>query len=225
MNRELKEHITNWINNKTDFVYHNYSTKKNTLFYEKIIKEPLIRLKNDKIWINFHTKNKNQIIKLFKTIKDIENIDDDIMLVYHLFNEKTKGTDYEKVYEDLHNMVVVYSDEKMYYMFKKLELDFKSYLINYITYFKVGGVFDEVFDNEIYEDQDKEETSRKLLGKEYDDHFWWGNWGMNMGNNHNIFKINDENIRIELLNFKRTIKIKSFLKSFENENENENEEE
>lgn len=217
MNRELKKHITNWIDNKTVFEYNNYTIKNDTLYFKNIIKQPLVRLNDDgKVLINFHTKFNNQIKKIFKVLKDMDHIQDHILLTCYLFDEKEKMTLSEKIYDDFHNMIVVYSNDTVYNYFKKLDLDFKQYLINYMTYFQgENNIFDDVYNNEIYDNPDNLKSSGKLLGKHWDDSRWWGHWMNNTDDL--IFTVQNEEIRNEIMVMKRTVKIRKFLKSLDDE--------
>ena len=217
MNRELKQHITDWIDNKTEFEYNNYNIKNNTLYFKNIIKHALVRLNNDgKILINFHTKHKNQTKKILNILKDMEHTQEHILLVCYIFDEKEKMTLNEMIYDDFHNMIVVYSNENIYNYFKKLDLDFKKYLINYMNYYKSdNNIFENVYTNEIYDHPDNLKTSSKLLGKQWDNSKWWGNWSYNTDDL--VFNITNEDIRNEIMVLKRTVKIKKFLNSLDNE--------
>lgn len=219
MNKELKHLIKQWLFNKTEFQYDNYYVSKDTVYYEKISKEPLLRFKYDgKLLVNFHTKHKNQLVKLFKVFSEIDDpkFHKNILLVCYIFNEKIKLDIEKNIYDDILNMVTVYSDEKIFYMFKKYKLDFKLYLINYINFAEnSSSIFDEIYDEEIYDDPHNENTSRKLLGKQWNPSLEWRRYMTKNNNDDIIFKIKDESIRNELLTLKRTVKIKRLLADFE----------
>ena len=215
MNRELKKHIIDWISDKTDFEYGNYSTNKNVLYFKNMVKEPLMRLYDDeKIMVNFHVKVKNPLLKIFNIIEEL-NIVDDVLFVNYLFHEKEKAEYNKRIYDDFHNMICVYSDEKIYYGLKKYNIVFQDIILNYMHYFiKSSKIFDEMWEEQIYEDPNYEGRSGKLLGKKYDDHYYWGNWGTDEYLRYNI---QNEEIRNNILYLKRKMKIKSFLKDIEKE--------
>lgn len=206
MDRQLKKHIFDWVENQIDFSYQKFVTKKGVLYYDRIIKEDLVRIIDDTLNIKFTSRNLKQIEKVLKSIEPITRYKTKTFFVLHLFPEKNNDFWEDIFYDDIHNMFNVYSKQKVYTRFKKLGINFKEYLADYIIYHKANKIFHYVYDDEVYADPNSNEHSSKLLGKRYID-IWGRNWNELEDN------ISSEDLKEELYAMKRVMKIKLFFKN------------
>jgi hypothetical protein len=201
MNETTINNILKWIENDTfDFSSEIFQSQNNTLFYKRLILQPFARIKDNTIYIKINFENRSAILKFVKHIKT----DKKIYFVKFLFPEKEKIDEFSIAYEDLLTMVENYSDKKYFYGFRKNNFNFKKCISDYITKYSASEIFNQVYDDDIYVDPDLDRRSSNVLGKEYDDSVFWHLQELK-------FRIDDINIRTEIYNINRELKINSVL--------------
>jgi len=202
MNTETKNNILNWFkNDEFEFESEKIISKNKILYHIHICKNAFARIIDNDLYFHINDLNKKAI---FKVLKLAENKFENIYFVRYLFREKESYDDFSIHYYNLESMFYHYSRSYFFYEFKKINFDFKKSISKYISKYNIMNILQQVYDDEIYESPNLNKRSGKLLGKKYIYSTFYTKSYLN-------FNIEDENIRNELYNIDRELKIESIL--------------